>query len=717
MNTADPLALAATALQRGQPVETLRLVDAILARQPNHPAALGLKANAALLTGEFDHAVDALQRLVALQPDQPALRRVLSQTLNRAGSAARQAQREGDAEQAFAQALGHWPDNREALFNLALCYMQSRRHALALPLWQHLLVLAPDDVEAGIELSIALALSGRFGEALDTLARTELPPDATTTLRLRRIEALLFGGDVEAAGAALARCPDRNDDAWPATLSKLAEQFAHAGAVEQARSLYRRAAGARGNGAIAPGLRDLIAAHLAIPAIVASADTIQRVRHDFARGLDQLHRSLDDDTVSACAPGLAQLAWSNFFLAYQGEDDHAPQSSYGDLLARLAPSFAPALPAPAVVRNAGRPARIGLVSSCFRECTAGAYFGSWPRLLADSGHDVQVFQLGPHFDAATDAIGGPPATLHRVEGRADELAVTLAESGCDLLIYPELGMDARLLPVAALRLAPRQACAWGHPVTSGLPTIDAYFSCADMEPDDAPTHYRERLLLLPGLGTDYRQPIAPPPASRADLGLPELARLYLLPHSLFKLHPDNDALFATIAATDPDGVLVLFQGEGAAMRPPFQARLAAALRAAGADPDRQLLFLPMTSRERFLQINRACDVMVDSLHWSGGNTSIDALISGLPVITRAGRTMRARQSAAMLRRLGLDELIATDPMDLAARAVATARDPRRRETLSRRIQSGLPRLFDSGGVREALDTQVRALLAGLPAQR
>lgn len=711
MNTADPLALAAAALQRGQPAETLRLINPILARQPSHPAALGLKANAALLAGEFAQAVDALQRLVVLQPNQPALHRVLSQALNRVGSTARHAQREGDAEQAFAQALTHWPDNREALFNLALGYMQSRRHALALPLWQRLRTLAPDDIEAGIELSVALALSGRFGDALDTLAHLELPPDVTTTLRLRRIEALLLGGDNETAGTALASLPDPDDDSWPATLSKLAEQFAHAGDVEQARSLYRRASALRGHGTASPGLRDLIAAHLAVPAVAASAQAIRQVRQDVAQGLDQLHRSIDDDVLGACAKGLAQLTWSNFFLAYQGEDDHALQSRYGDLLTHLARHFAPTLPAQDRRRHAGQPARIGLVSSCFRECTAGAYFGRWPRLLAESGHDVHVFQLGPHFDATTDDIGATPATLHRVHGGADELATALSQADCDLLIYPELGMDARLLPVAALRLAPRQACAWGHPVTSGLATMDGYFSCADMEPGDASAHYRERLLLMPGLGTDYRQPIAPPMASRADLGLPDQARLYLLPHSLFKLHPDNDAVYAHIAASDPEGVLVLFQGESAAMRPRFQARLATALQATGADPDRQMLFLPMTTRERFLQINAACDVMVDSLHWSGGNTSIDALISGLPVITRAGRTMRARQSTAMLRWLGLDELIADDPMDLAARAVAVARDPQRRHALSQRIRSGLPRLFDTSGVREALDAHVRTLLA------
>jgi glycosyltransferase involved in cell wall biosynthesis len=62
-------------------------------------------------------------------------------------------------------------------------------------------------------------------------------------------------------------------------------------------------------------------------------------------------------------------------------------------------------------------------------------------------------------------------------------------------------------------------------------------------------------------------------------------------------------------------------------------RLVAALRASRAQPDKALLFLAQRTREEYLRVNLACDVMVDSLHWSGGNTSLDALHCGLPVVT------------------------------------------------------------------------------------
>ena len=64
--------------------------------------------------------------------------------------------------------------------------------------------------------------------------------------------------------------------------------------------------------------------------------------------------------------------------------------------------------------------------------------------------------------------------------------------------------------LASLRLASRQCAAWGHPVTTGLPTIDVFFTSAAMEPDDAANHYSEKLASLPGIGTRYAAPARQP---------------------------------------------------------------------------------------------------------------------------------------------------------------------------------------------------------------
>jgi CRISPR-associated protein Csy1 len=43
--------------------------------------------------------------------------------------------------------------------------------------------------------------------------------------------------------------------------------------------------------------------------------------------------------------------------------------------------------------------------------------------------------------------------------------------------------------------------------------------------------------------------------------------------------------------------------------------------------------LPQCAHDDYLRINTLCDAMVDTLHWSGGNTSLDALACGLPIVS------------------------------------------------------------------------------------
>jgi predicted O-linked N-acetylglucosamine transferase (SPINDLY family) len=86
--------------------------------------------------------------------------------------------------------------------------------------------------------------------------------------------------------------------------------------------------------------------------------------------------------------------------------------------------------------------------------------------------------------------------------------------------------------------------------------------------------------------------------------------------------------------------------------------------------------------------------VVDTLHWSGGNTSLDAIAAGTPMVTMPGRFMRGRQSAAMLQALGVDELVAGSESELAGRAIEVANDQERNRALRERIARGRTALFD-----------------------
>jgi predicted O-linked N-acetylglucosamine transferase (SPINDLY family) len=168
-----------------------------------------------------------------------------------------------------------------------------------------------------------------------------------------------------------------------------------------------------------------------------------------------------------------------------------------------------------------------------------------------------------------------------------------------------------------------------------------------------------------------------------------------VPQSLFKIHPDNDALIADVLARDPKGVALFFASGQEILTQLFAGRLARAFEARGLDIHERAIFMRSNiPHPTYLRLNELCDVMIDTLHWSGGNTSLDALASGLPVVTLPGTLMRGRQSQAMLRGMGAPELVASTPEDLVAKVVALGTDAERRRALSARLLANRGEIFE-----------------------
>jgi predicted O-linked N-acetylglucosamine transferase (SPINDLY family) len=325
--------------------------------------------------------------------------------------------------------------------------------------------------------------------------------------------------------------------------------------------------------------------------------------------------------------------------------------------------------------------------------TAGLLAG-----LAAGGHEVHVLHLSRREDAVTRRI---------VEGATSCRAGSLAPAAmiahalavaADVVVYPELGQDPATMWCAATRLAPVQMALWGHPLTSGLPTIDYFVAPAAMERVDADADYTEVLHRLPGLGGQFDPPgAAPHPLWHLPMRErhPRKVQLLVAQHGL-KLTPAHDALYARILAAAPETVLtVLVHPVGHAE---LAARMRPALVAAGVDPGR-VDVLPPLEPDRFAAAARQCDLNLDTIGWSGGVSTLDLTHHGLPTLTCPQRSLRSRQSMAMMQALGLDELVAEDADDWAARAIALARDPDRLAGLRREILARRNRVF---GVPDAV---------------
>ncbi|MDQ2962824.1 MAG: tetratricopeptide repeat protein [Pseudomonadota bacterium] len=549
--------------------------------------------------------------------------------------------------------------------------------------------------------------TGHLEKAIASFRRaTELEPaGALHWERLGR--ALAAKWEYEAAELALQRACTLDPD-LPSLHVALADVFLQQNRPEAAIEACRRAL------AVDPeNLHAAVTEALMLPPIYAGTNDLRMWRNRFVDGLARLHAR--KSSWLRQPHGVLGVELTNFYLAYQGEDDCALQSSYSDFLAALLGATVPDLQAP--IRQGGDRAtriKVGFMSSNLSASTIGDYFGSWITDLPRDRFEVSALLTVGIPDARTKALARATDKFVSVTGGVEGIARTAKSLELDILVLPDVGMSAWSSLLANLRLAPVQCAAWGHPVTTGSTFIDYFLSCADMEPAHASAHYREQLVLLPGLGTRYEPRPRVERAARDRFGLPPQKRIYLCPQSLYKIHPSTDALFLDVLTRDDDAVLLFFAATTQGQRQAFVHRLQAGMKMRGLRPRQQIKLLPFMSHRDFRRVMSVSDVMLDTPHWSGGATSLDALASGLPIVTLQGRFMRGRQSAAMLRIIGVEELIAHDAEQYVELALRVARDPAYREALSSRIRDRLPRLVNRSEPIEALAEAFESMARGRP---
>ena len=551
--------------------------------------------------------------------------------------------------------------------------------------------------------------------------RREIGDDAGAEVALRRALALQPSQRVALVTlAGLCRAEGRVDEAAMlyADAARLAPQDATvplmlSGTLAERDDLEGAARAADAALERDPGmLRAALARRLTLPMIALSSRAIDASRERYREGLEALERELPRRAATLSAERLIdELRWSNFLLAYQGEDDRPLQARFGTLVHGLLAAHAPAWVIRPVSRIVGSERiRVGFVSAFFRDGTAGRYFERWITDLPRERFEVFVYHTQSTVDVLAQRLAASIVTFrHCPRWRPSQLAPRIRQDRLDIVVFPELGMDATTFALASLALAPVQCGGWGHPVTSGLPLIDVFFTAGSMEPPDGAAHYTERLVQLPGIGTRYQLPDLPPVADRSRFGLPPDLPLLLCPQSLFKIHPEDDARFARVLAAVPSARLVLFEGRHPALTSALVERMTAACAAEGVQLAPRLHVLPQCSHPDYLQINACCDAMLDTSRWSGGNTALDALACGLPWVALPGRFMRGRQSAAILRLAGASELVAGDERDYVAIAARLVTDHAWREEMRTRLRAGRARVFDDPAPVAALGEALAGL--------
>jgi predicted O-linked N-acetylglucosamine transferase (SPINDLY family) len=249
-------------------------------------------------------------------------------------------------------------------------------------------------------------------------------------------------------------------------------------------------------------------------------------------------------------------------------------------------------------------------------------------------------------------------------------------------------MDPMTVRLAALRLAPIQCTSWGHCDTSGLPTIDYYISSDLMEPQDADDHYTEKLVRLPNLSS-YYSPLEVPDVefSRETFNLRPKAILYSCAHSFFTHLPQYDEVYPQIVKQVGDCQFLFISNKSNLLNKQFLIRINKAFNKYNLNANKYIVLLPRLDRSEYHAMNLLSDIRLDTIGWSGCNSTLEAIACNLPVITLPGRLMRQRHSAAILTMMGITETIATSVDEYIELAVRLGLNSEWRYQISGKIAS------------------------------
>jgi protein O-GlcNAc transferase len=314
----------------------------------------------------------------------------------------------------------------------------------------------------------------------------------------------------------------------------------------------------------------------------------------------------------------------------------------------------------------------------------------------DDRFELVYLQSGPS-DAHSERLARRADRHVRLPSTLLEAQEAIAKEELDVLFFPEIGLDPLTYYLGFSRFAPVQCVSWGHPLTTGSPTMDHFISARHLERPDGDADYTEKLWRLETLNSYYERPVNPPRWTRAELGLPEDRRLYGCLQSAFKFHPDYDRVLEAILHRDEKGSLLLASPRPASLQDVIVERWR---RYAPIVAERAIWVEPL-ELDRFLRVLQLCDAVLAPIQFGAGRSALDSFGVGAPLVTFEGPFLKSRIAYAAYMEMQMPDLVAHSEEEYIDLAHRLANDLDFQPDMRRKIAERADVLYESqSAVRE-----------------
>src|SRR3989338_3402456 len=708
------LSRAAQYGQQGHFQEAEKICVELLKRFPNHPEALHLAGLAALQQQKIPAAIDFFQKAIRAQGKNPAF-------YNHLGVAYCYNQQVAEGLQAYGKAIQLNSSFAEAHLNLGIALAKAKRWEEAKQHDEKACALAPNNPIAWNELGNLYQVQGDLSQAVMAYQQALKinPHYAEGYYNLGM--ALRQQHQLEAAKTcyqkALALKPHyieaRNN---LGTIFMDLEQ-ASAG-IEQFKQVLAE------NPHFIPAIKNLGDIYLRL-------DRYQEAIAVFKQGLSQQPDHLE--LLNAIVLALKNDAEWNELEVWQSALMTALQKALAaGELCHLSPFSALSLPfdqalcakiaadhahhtfqsiVPKVysvyMTSKLRKLRIGYVTADFRDHPVGHLL---PGVLEHNDRaqfEIIAYSIGPEdhstyrsrikkacdqfIDLAQRSIADG---VDRI--RSDQVDILIDLMGYTNYAKPE---------IFAHRCAPIQIGYLGYPGTCGGSFLDYYIADPTALPETLGCHFSEKILYLPHayFATDDHMAVAAEPPTRAECQLPEDVFVYCCFCTHYKLSLPAFNAWMKILAAVPNSVLWLFSRTES-----FEQNLRKIAMQQNISADR-IIFAKRESKERHLARHRHADLFLDTFLYNAHTTAIDALWTGVPLITYLGQTMQSRVSAALLKAIDLPELITVSVEEYIEKAISYGRNKDAHAALKQKLQDHIltTPLFNTAGYTRDLEKAYR----------
>lgn len=681
--------------------EAIQRHKAQLERNPgNYPVALKLGI-ALFQAGKIEEAIAAFTQAASMGTDEIGAHLNLAKLLRAQGDALK-------AQEWLLRAYNMSPSSAEARYDIGQAFFDGRAFGEAARAFTGALAVDPKHRMAGLQLIAANLSLGNLAGAKEQVGRmVEQFPGDMLVAQARLLVARGLQDAAEGLAAArdiLLQSPD-NAEALREVVGHSSDATEKSEGFEKLLICCRRGhAGAEDWKALAAAQPESYANQIEIleEGIEATGDPLLRLYRaqilpkvpmsnaeiDASRAA--MERHLDILTSQPAIRGAKLEKFVNrvpYRLAYHGRNDRPLMEKLAKAHLAVAPDLAWVSPHLARPRNVRNKIRIGFLSAFFERHSVGKMVR---KLIEDIDRSkFEIFILRPNpakddfgaaIDAASDAV-----IVYPHQTAAARSAIAAAD--LDILFYADIGMEPLSYYLAYARLARTQVVWPGHPVTTGLTSIDAYISGATAEPTDAQSHYTERLVQFSDIPIyEEARPTRAEPDFKQKFRTPD-GPLYVCAMTEQKFHPDFDNLLRRIFAADPRANFAMV-GSGGVNTQLLQKRLISAV----PELDQRLVILPWLNQREFTALLKTADALLDTPHFSGSGTSRDASTLGSIMVSIESAFMRGRLTTGMYRDMGLPHLVNSTPQAYVEMAVNLANDPSARARLGAEAQAAMPSL-------------------------